>query len=68
MFLAACWWGSSPDLSSVLRHTLAQNLPWLITAFGLVWILVPHPGIELEPSLSLFLGIIPIVVGWGLRL
>lgn len=23
----------------VLRHTLAQSLPWLITAFGLVWIL-----------------------------
>lgn len=52
----------------VLRHTLAQGLPWLICAFGLVWILVPHPGMELEPSLSLFLGIIPIVVGLGLRL
>jgi undecaprenyl-diphosphatase len=52
----------------VFRHTLAQGLPWLVTAFGLVWILVPHPGIELEPSLSLFLGMIAIVVGLGLRL
>jgi hypothetical protein len=52
----------------VFRHTLAQGLPWLITAFGLVWILVSHPGIELEPSLSLFPGMIAIVVGLGLRL
>lgn len=52
----------------VFRHTLAHGLPWLVTAFGLVWILVPHPGIELEPSLSLFLGMITLVVGWGLRL
>jgi len=52
----------------VFRHTLAQGLPWLIAAFGLVWILVPHPGIELAPSLSLFPGMIAIVVGLGLRL
>jgi hypothetical protein len=52
----------------VFRHTLAQGLPWLITAFGLVWILVPHPGIELAPSLSIFPGMIAIVVGLGLRL
>ncbi len=52
----------------VLLQTLAHGLPWLVTAFGLVWILVPHPGIELEPSLSLFLGMIAIVVGLGLRL
>jgi undecaprenyl-diphosphatase len=49
-------------------RTLAQGLPWLITAFGLVWILVPHRGIELEPNLSLVVGLILIVVGLGLRL
>jgi undecaprenyl-diphosphatase len=52
----------------VSRQTLAHGLPWLVTAFGLVWILVPHPGIELEPSLSLFLGLTAIVAGGGLRL
>ncbi|MEO7860218.1 MAG: phosphatase PAP2 family protein, partial [Nitrospirales bacterium] len=50
------------------QHTLTHSLPWLVTAFGLVWILVPHPGIELEPSLSLFLGLIALGVGLGLRL
>lgn len=53
---------------AVSRHTLAHGLPWLVTAFGLVWILVPHPGMELEPSLSLFLGMITLMVGLGLRL
>jgi membrane-associated phospholipid phosphatase len=52
----------------VFRHTLAQGLPWLITAFGLVWILVPHPGIELAPDISLFLGSMFVMTGSGLRL
>ena len=50
------------------RQALAHGLPWLVTAFGLIWILVPHPGIELDPSLSLFLGLTFILVGLGLRL
>ena len=50
------------------QYTLAHGLPWLITAFGLVWIIVPHPGIELDPSLSLFLGLTCLVVGLGLRI
>ncbi len=50
------------------QHTLTHGLPWLISAFGIVWIIVPHPGVELEPSLSLFLGLIGIAVGLGLRL
>jgi len=45
-----------------------HGLPWLVTAFGLLWVLVPHPGIELEPNLSLFLGLVLIMVGFGLRL
>ena len=52
----------------VSQQALSHGLPWLVTAFGLVWILVPHPGIELEPSLSLFLGLITLLVGLGLRL
>jgi len=52
----------------VSRQALSHGLPWLVTAFGLVWILLPHPGIELEPSLSLFLGLTAIVTGLGLRL
>ncbi len=50
------------------QHTLTHGLPWLITAFGMVWIIVPHPGMELKPSLSLFLGLIAIGLGLGLRL
>ncbi|WP_447963219.1 phosphatase PAP2 family protein [Nitrospira sp. Ecomares 2.1] len=50
------------------QHTLTHGLPWLVTAFGMVWIIVPHPGIELEPSLSLFLGLMALGVGLGLRL
>jgi undecaprenyl-diphosphatase len=49
-------------------RALAHGLPWLMTAFGLLWILVPHPGIELEPNLSLFIGLTLILVGLGLRL
>ena len=50
------------------QRTLAHGLPWLVTAFGLIWIIVPHPGIELDPSLSLSLGFTCIFVGLGLRL
>ncbi len=46
----------------------ARGLPWLVTAFGLLWILVPHPGIELEPNLSLIIGLFLIMVGLSLRL
>jgi len=48
-------------------HALTHGLPWLVTAFGLLWILVPHPGIELEPNFSLFIGLVLIMVGLGLR-
>ena len=50
------------------QRTLAQGLPWLVTAFGLIWIIVPHPGIELAPSFSLSLGLTCIFVGLGFRL
>lgn len=50
------------------QRTLAHGLPWLVTAFGLAWIIVPHPGIELNPSLSLFMSVIFIMIGFGLRL
>jgi hypothetical protein len=49
-------------------RAFAHGLPWLITAFGLLWILVPHPGIELEPNFSLFFGLVLIMAGLGLRL
>jgi len=34
----------------------------------LLWILVPHPGIELEPNFSLFIGLVLIMVGLAFRL
>jgi undecaprenyl-diphosphatase len=49
-------------------RALAHGLPWLVTAFGLLWILVPHPGIELDPNFSLVIGLNLIMVGLGLRL
>ena len=49
-------------------RTLAQGLPWLVTGFGLAWILVPHPGMELDPSLSLIMSLTLIMIGFGLRL
>jgi membrane-associated phospholipid phosphatase len=55
-------------LKKASQQTLAHGLPWLVTAFGLTWILVPHPGIELEPNLSLFIGLMLLMVGLGLRL
>ena len=48
--------------------TLAHGLPWLVTAFGVIWIIVPHPGIELDPSLSLSMSVIFIMIGFWLRL
>lgn len=48
-------------------YVLAHGLPWLVTAFGLFWILVPHPGIELEPYISLYCGLVLIMMGLGLR-
>ncbi len=55
-------------LKNASLQTLAHGLPWLVTAFGLTWILVPHPGMELEPNLSLFIGLLLLLVGLGLRL
>lgn len=49
-------------------HAFAHGLPWLITAFGLLWILVPHPGTELDPNISLVIGLSLILAGLGLRL
>ena len=52
----------------VMTQAFVHGLPWLVTVFGLLWILVPHPGIELEPNLSLLIGLALIMVGLGLRL
>ena len=49
-------------------RTFAHSLPWLVTAFGLLWVLVPHPGVELDPNFSLVIGLNLIMVGLGLRL
>ncbi|MDR4495982.1 MAG: phosphatase PAP2 family protein [Nitrospirales bacterium] len=49
-------------------RAFVHGLPWLTTAFGLLWILVPHPGIELESNMSLVFGLIMIMTGLGLRL
>ncbi|MGV7229110.1 MAG: phosphatase PAP2 family protein [Nitrospirales bacterium] len=49
-------------------RALAHGLPWLMTAFGLLWILVPHPGIELDSNFSLVIGLNLIMVGLILRL
>ncbi len=48
-------------------HVLAKGVPWLMTAVGLLWIFVPHPGIDLEPHASLFIGLVLTMVGLGLR-
>ncbi len=52
----------------IAQRIFSQGLPWLVTAFGLAWIVVPHPGVELEPSASLFMGLSLFLVGLGLRL
>ena len=31
------------EWKEVIVRALAHGLPWLVTAFGLLWILVPHP-------------------------
>ncbi|MDH3772360.1 MAG: phosphatase PAP2 family protein, partial [Nitrospirota bacterium] len=49
-------------------RALAHGLPWLMTAFGLLWILVPHPGVELDPNFSLVIGLNLIMAGLILRL
>lgn len=51
-----------------ITQAFVQGLPWLVMGFGVLWILVPHPGIELEYNLSLFIGLTLIMVGLGLRL
>lgn len=56
------------EWKEAIARVLAHGLPWLITTFGLLWILVPHPGIDLEPNFSLFFGLVLILVGLGLRL
>ena len=47
---------------------LVQALPWVVTACGLLWIMVPHPGIELAPSLSLVFGLSMLLCGLIIRL
>jgi membrane-associated phospholipid phosphatase len=49
-------------------RAFAHGLPWLVTAFAFLWILVPHPDLALEPNLSLTIGLMLIVAGLGLRL
>lgn len=49
-------------------RAFVYGLPWLVTAFGLLWILVPHPGMELEPTISLIIGLTLLMAGLGLRL
>ncbi len=56
------------EWEEAITHALAHGLPWLVTAFGLLWILVPHPGIDLEPTMSLAIGLVLLMVGLGLRL
>ncbi len=55
------------EWKEAIARALAHALPWIVTAFSLLWILVPHPGIDLEPNLSLFIGLVLLMVGLGLR-
>ncbi len=59
---------SRREWKEVAQRIMSQGLPWLVTAFGLAWILVPHPGIELEPATSLFISLSLLLLGLGLRL
>ena len=52
----------------ISQQALAHGLPWLVIAFGLVWIPVPHLAIEFELNVSFFIGFVLIIVGLGLRL
>ncbi len=56
------------EWKEAIARALVHALPWIVAAFGLLWILVPHPGIDLEPYISLFIGMSLILVGLGLRL
>ncbi len=56
------------EWKQAIVHALAHALPWLVTAFGLLWILVPHPGIDIEPNISLYIGLVFLIVGLSLRL
>ncbi len=49
-------------------QALARGLPWVITVLGLFWVLVPQAGTELEPAMSLFIGLTLLLGGLGLRL
>jgi membrane-associated phospholipid phosphatase len=53
---------------AVTAQAFVHGLPWLVTAFGLLWILVPHPGIELEPLSSIILALVLVMTGLSLRL
>jgi hypothetical protein len=53
---------------TAIAHTFVHGLPWLVTAFGLLWILVPQPGIDWEPLSSLFMALVLVMTGLGLRL
>lgn len=52
----------------VLSKALMYSLPWLVAAFALLWIVLPYPAVELEPTLSLMTGVMLIVAGLGVRL
>ncbi len=56
------------EWKEAIVSALAHGLPWLVTAFGLLWILVPHPSIDLEPNISLCIGLVLLMVGLALRL
>lgn len=56
------------EWKEAIARALAHALSWLVTAFGLLWILVPHPGIDLEPTMSLCIGLGLLMLGMGLRI
>jgi membrane-associated phospholipid phosphatase len=57
-----------PQWKAIIAQAFVHGLPWLVTAFGLLWILIPHPGIELETLSSQFLALVLVMTGLGLRL
>jgi membrane-associated phospholipid phosphatase len=52
----------------VTIRAFVHGLPWLVIAYGMLWVLVPHSGMELAPDISLFLGSMFVMTGLGLRL
>lgn len=56
------------EWKKAILRACVHGLPWLVTAFGVLWILVPYPDIALEPILSLALGFVLVLAGLGLRL